>query len=222
MNSILRRRRAIIGAKNGDSPIPIPAEYQEVEWIGTSGSYIETSKYLPKEALTITGCAEFTPNSADKYFLSDRDTGGVRFAMFTSATNRFAAISNIVAKSDVFSAEQQTVDFTVNISNPAQSGTETVSGTIAIRGTANGVPFSNSNSGQIRAFGNNAIKFFTASGSDNYVGKLKGRLKVYTDMLYYDFVPCYRIADGKIGIYETVTGAFSTSNGTFTKGADVT
>lgn len=212
----------MMGAKNGDSPLPIPAEYQEVEWIGTTDADIPTTVKLPKEALRITGCAVYTPNSADRYLLADRDTGGVRFAVFTSGTNRFATISGIVAKSDVFQIEEQTVNFEANISQPAQSGTGTVSGTISINGTANGTPFSDSNSGQIRAFGNNTIKFFkAASTSDNYIGKLKGRLKVYTNTLYYDFVPCYRIADGKIGVYEAINGSFFPGSGTFTKGADI-
>jgi hypothetical protein len=38
-----------------------------------------------------------------------------------------------------------------------------------------------------------------------------------------DFVPCYRKADGVIGMYDLVTDTFFTNagTGTFTKGADV-
>ena len=42
-------------------------------------------------------------------------------------------------------------------------------------------------------------------------------------MLVRDFIPCYRISDGVIGLYDKVSGKFYTNagTGTFTKGADV-
>jgi hypothetical protein len=38
-----------------------------------------------------------------------------------------------------------------------------------------------------------------------------------------DFVPCYRIADSVIGMYDVVNDVFYTNNGsgTFSKGSDV-
>ena len=48
--------------------------------------------------------------------------------------------------------------------------------------------------------------------------------KIYENgVLVRNYVPCYRISDGVIGLYETVTGTFVTNagEGTFTKGGNI-
>lgn len=59
----------------------------------------------------------------------------------------------------------------------------------------------------------------------NLCSSLRGiSYKIYeNDTLVRDLVPCYRISDGVIGMYDTVNNVFYTNSGsgTFTKGADV-
>ena len=70
-------------------------------------------------------------------------------------------------------------------------------------------------------FGLNNNGSFAQSGS----GCRIYYLKIYddTDTLIRDFVPCYRKADTEIGMYDTVNDTFYTNqgSGTFTKGGDV-
>lgn len=59
----------------------------------------------------------------------------------------------------------------------------------------------------------------------NYAQIKIGRIKFYdsTGNIRRDFVPCYRLYDSEIGMYETVEGKFyaNAGTGTFLKGADV-
>ena len=62
--------------------------------------------------------------------------------------------------------------------------------------------------------------------TDNYAfnGKIKSVKVVDSDgYITHDFVPCYRIADNVIGMYDVVADEFHTNagTGTFTKGADL-
>lgn len=223
MNWMQRRRAAMMGATSGGTPLPIPAEYQEVEWIESSGNVALqfANLYLPKEALTVTGIVELTPSAAEMFLMADRDWNGVSFGLGVTSGNKFHVFSGISAATDVLSEESHTITFIAEITKPVQSGTSTTSGSVSLGGTIDGVPFSNSQSGSIRAFGRNAIALLSnGAGQTYYVGKMIGRLKVFTDELYYDFVPCYRISDMAIGVYEAVNGTF-VSNANLTKGADV-
>jgi len=72
----------------------------------------------------------------------------------------------------------------------------------------------------------NTHLFARKQGSSSYK---YASVKIYSCKLYVDgtlqrdFVPCYRISDSVIGMYDTVNGVFYTNagSGTFTKGADV-
>ena len=75
----------------------------------------------------------------------------------------------------------------------------------------------------------NSIYLF-AGNSDGSPTEVSSTLKVFSFQLYenetlaLDFVPCYRISDGVIGMYDLVSQAFCTNadtSTTFTKGADV-
>ena len=70
-------------------------------------------------------------------------------------------------------------------------------------------------------FGLNNNGGFTQSGSGCRIYYLK--LYDDTDTLIRDFIPCYRKADDVIGLYDLVYGTFYTNqgSGTFTKGGDV-
>lgn len=226
MNEIMRRRRGLMSRKGGDVPTPIPGEYQEVTWIASDGSgYIGTNLRLPKTALQIAGTVEATLDSRLRYFFADRDSGGVRLGISVS-DNKFTFFSGISADTEVLSVGTHNIEFTADITQPVQSGTSTTEGEMSLTGKIDNLPFSDSVTGSIRAFGNNNIVLFNnaASLADNYkfYGKMISRLNVISSgSKYYEFVPCYRISDSVIGVYEAVTGAFFPCGGTFTKGADV-
>ena len=211
-----------MGATGGDRPTPIPAEFQEVEWVQPSGNVVLSFDLkLPKDALTVTGKTEFTPDVTARYLFADRDTGGVRFCILANSEKTFRCYSGIFAETGELSLDPHLINFTAEISKPVQSGTGNTDGTIRLFGDADGISFDESNSGKIRSFGNNNIQLFGITGvsNTNYTGKMIGRLIVFTNQLVYAFVPCYRIADSAIGIYEAVTGEFR-SSAKLIKGAD--
>lgn len=229
MNEILTRRRGIIAAQSKTpSPVPIPSEYQEVAWIESSAiGIIETTLKFPKTALTIKGKAEVVVNARTQYLFADRDTNGVRLCINFESDNKIRAFSGLAVFTDALSNGTHILEFEESISQPAQTGTSTVAGTIAFSGKIDGVAFSDSDAGQIRSFGNNNIVFWnnastTQFGDYRVNGKYIGRWDVYSDnSLCYQFVPCYRKSDTVVGLYEIITETFFTATGTWTRGTDV-
>jgi surface protein len=63
--------------------------------------------------------------------------------------------------------------------------------------------------------------FFGNTSTNSFIGRIYG-FKYYlnTNDLVYSFVPMQRISDGKVGLYDVITGTFISSNGTaeFTAG----
>ena len=62
------------------------------------------------------------------------------------------------------------------------------------------------------------------TSASQYYGKLYSfTMKTADGTPIRNFIPCYRISDGEIGLYDTVEGQFYTNSGTgsFTKGADM-
>ena len=62
------------------------------------------------------------------------------------------------------------------------------------------------------------------AGADyRMIGKIKRLEITLGSNIMYNFIPCYRISDGEIGMYDTMNNVFYTNQGTgeFIKGQDI-
>lgn len=202
-------KNAYIGEYAGELPI----EYQEVEWIESSGTqYINTS-YTPKTTTEFDITYEWVsfvnqyqvPMGARRYYNSQ-----AYYFWWDSVNNRsfYWFWTNHVDPSSVaFWGLWQKFNITYKnwvISNWNQTANVTVS---------------NTPSWNLCIF----------ADEDNWNVQEYSNMKLYWLELYEswtlirDFVPCYRIADSVIGLYDVVNDVFYINNwtGTFTKWNDV-
>ena len=78
----------------------------------------------------------------------------------------------------------------------------------------------------IDALNNTTVPITIFAGNANGTVTFKSKIRLYnlkiskTDEVKYDFVPCYRKSDGKIGLYDTINNVFYQNDGTgeFIKG----
>ena len=191
----------------------LPSEYQEVEYIESSGTQYINTQYIINSNVRFelkTSISSFAGgswhtlfggrmywNSSDAFDIGYSasgymyvNIGGVNPSVYTNIS--LNTVYEIVADKD------KTI-VNGNVSSYSSSLTS---------GTYNIYLFALNNLGSVDEYGR--IKIYT--------------FKIYEgDTLVKDYVPCYRKADNVIGMYDTVTNTFLTNagSGTFTKGADV-
>jgi hypothetical protein len=184
----------------------LPAEYQEVEWIESSWTqYINT---WVKGSNTISTELVMRPNM--------------------SYTSEYAVFGDAWSASALFFMEYQWKyrlhnwgnywDF-ANVTNEKTTITTNSSGI-----TINGVSYTLTAGS---SYSNKNVWLFGLWDGGN--SSKRGRFKVYSfqmsdnNVLIRDFVPCYRIADTVIWLYDIVNNVFYTNagSGTFTKWWDV-
>lgn len=198
----------------------IPSEYQEVEYIESSGTqYINTGINASKDIgfamnvrvkaygseLGVLATTKSTPTPAIHYVLQAHNNA-LRLYLSTAS----GQIPN------VFYYQTDTTTFhdvQYNVDNDFKSyydgelkGTSSATDTPDIPYPL--VIFARSYNGAVRNFSSCILKY----------------LKLYNSgVLVRDFVPCYRKSDDEIGMYDKVSKIFFTNQGTgtFTKGADV-
>ena len=192
----------------------LPKEYQEVEYIQSSGTqYIDTG-VIPTVNTRVALDIEVLSYSDDDYLamFGERNT--------TQTTNLFSFW--------VKNATTFRTDFGSSAGN--RDITATVIGRYVIDKNKNvttvqGVTVTNPTSTIQTTYSIYLL-------SNNYGGTADDRrpiAKVYSCQIYdsgilaRDFVPCYRKADGVVGLYDLVNGVLYTNAGTgaFAKGADV-
>lgn len=191
--TLMQRRRALMAGKKGGGGIP--AEYQEVEYIGYSTRY----SYL----ITPILASNMTHIIADiaKTSLPESNSGSVFPSAFGTPSssspsgNYWGTLENISGSK-----------FTAN---PSHTKTQTFDRT-RITSTKD------ASSGNYIGLGYNSTAF--CPGLNFYT------MKIYNSTtLLFDGVPCYRKSDNKIGFYDMVSEIFCPVSGwgTWTKGADV-
>lgn len=207
------RRRLMLKSRAGVTPV-LPAEYQKVEWIESDGNQFIRTAFIPDNTCGIKIICE-TSSAGDSG--SDVCACGTR----TSSTRWFIGMSyrswyygwgtyywqdEPTAFAGVFSTvslnykndRKFVVD--TSVSRDLPTSLATLSSPAAI--------FANNIDGNINYIFNGKISIleFTRGGS-----------------IEKQFIPCYRKADGVIGLYDTVSQTFLTNagTGTFSKGADV-
>ena len=204
--SLLSRRRVLISATNKETPL-LPKNYQQVEFIQSTGTqYIDTGFYPNQDTkveIKVMGTvlrsgAMFGVRSISKtnrfilnyYFEATTKESLIQFQygnIVPSAT--FSDITNI----HTYSMDKSGV-YIDDISYIENVETETFSSTLPL------YVFGNNDGGVVQYNIFNGKMYFC---------------KIYDNgVLARDFIPCYRKADNKAGMYDLVSGNFYTNKGT--------
>lgn len=220
MNSILKRRRALMAQQGGSTP-RLPAEYQEVEFIESiSASYIKTDitpkSNTPKIKLRYYKATQATAENTLFFVQSSVGSTGIEIG-FNNTANRLFAFSSSSAQiiSPIVYGHVVDVDVQLNSVSPYITMTASSGGT-----TETGSKTGANASGVTNGY----ISLFAGRNGNLFVYARMYSCEVWDDgSLTAQFIPCYCKADGVVGMYESVSGEFYSSATTnpFAKGADV-
>ena len=180
----------------------LPNAYQEVEWIGTSGTqYIKTGvSWSGSSSFKWEIKAQSTSNNTQVLFSSSNNaSGGTWLGIYQNKWWFDSAFTETY--SDLIEAE---VNYNGSSLTCTINGNTHTKSSPAITGT-------------------NAC-LFCADNLSSYAS-----VKLYKCILYKngtkirELVPCYRTSDNEIGLYDLVNNVFYTNEGTgvFTKGGNV-
>lgn len=188
----------------------LPTGYQQVEYIESSGTqYIDTG-VIGKTGLHIVAEMGYaTPTSGTALFGSRNPRFFV--TLYPSTIIDFGYNSDNITQITVESRKIYNIDFDTS-TQPKRFGIDGVyvTSTAQVDTNRNIYIFGCNRNGAVAALSKSIFKSMTIA--DENGGLLR------------KFVPCYRIADGEIGLYDLVSATFFTNSGsgTFIKGADVT
>lgn len=223
------------GGDSGDSGT-VPAAYQIVDKITTDGaSHIDTGvsaadypegiKYTLEGKITGSSGAGSTGNNYLFGALAVPSGSSTKVrtgnAVYNSTSNNIGVIcgtgTGILCQMDSGQVDL-TAEFTMVVSASAKTGT------LAL--TYNGRESTSAAVVTTDVLPTATIYLFAVNGASGcYEGECRGfqMISLADGTPIRKFVPCYRVADGVIGLYDTVEGKFYTNagTGTFTKGADV-
>ena len=201
----------------------LPAEYQEVEWIESHGTeYINTNinqedfgfyiKFISNDEISTTsfGCimgGRYASNSSDfqlsSYTTDANYNNGWRGTFrYGGSSQTYNAHLNDKGVLNEIEYHPDTDVYSANGSDYASYADGTISNT-------------------------RYVYLFALHNNQSATQHAKVRLysfKVFrSGQLFADFVPCYRKADGVIGLYDILNDNFRTNagSGTFTKGGNV-
>ena len=217
--TLAERRRALIA---GASKSRLPKEYQEVEWIGTDGSAYLVSDFNINNLDRFTIYYEYDPNgTTSNYVFGASD--------FPNTGHRFLHRYTDLVVNDVPGGIPR-------LSIPVGTGFYAIK--VVADNVANTITCYNDVGSIYSSVSWRNFKNFAGFGflCNNYSGAPQNAVaQANTKIKRLDFydddraewvwipVPCYRKADGAIGIYDIVTGTFDTNqgSGSFIKGPDV-
>lgn len=208
MTKLMQRRRALMAAQGGGG---LPSIYRQVEWIGCStvGPFIRTNVVLPNDVEVRCGVMTGTTGWTNVY-----GTTNAEFILQPgrSGVTLWGCYGNKGGSSSTANIKNSIHDVVHNSAGVWVDGEKAFS-------------FENAT---ISSSGKNVIVFggYTLS-APNGAGAIVGRFSYFrilsSGVIRCDLVPCYRKADGEIGMFDLVSKTFLTNagTGTFTKGADV-
>lgn len=196
----------------------LPAEYQEVEWIESSGTQFINANVNQQD----TGF-EVKFISYDEISVSDY---GCILGSRYSSNNNDLTLSTYISSSHpdwsgLFRYGGSSQNYNAHLNPKGEVNIiKYMSGTY----TANGTDYTYS-AGTI----SNTRFIYLFALHNNTSAVQHGKVRMYYCKIYKqgilaaDLVPCYRKADGVIGMYDLVQEAFRTNagSGTFTKGGNV-
>lgn len=198
-------------------PQRLPNEYQEVEYIESSGTqYINTGLRL-KQTHSVEMAIQNLTNASAKIFGSRTSATSNNFSILTGLVG---GTLSLVTDFQNYSNNRLSVDITNNLNDKY---------TIKVNNSKMSI---NDTEKAITTYSNfttpsNAY-IFSASGTYP-AGYVNASTKLYYckiwngTTLIRDYVPCYRKNDGVIGLYDLANNVFYTNSGadTFTKGNDI-
>lgn len=219
-------RRTMMAVKTGGHVPRLPSEYQEVEYIENSSyAFINTGYTFASNNARYKGALyKSTRPSNEQFVVGSASLAGSSYKTWTelglsstngrifvySQTSAGITYANLYGNKVYFDAIFQTA-------SPAKRLTISTDGSNETTETATGE----------NAVIAGSVCIMFSSVPNQSVVKYQGRiyfLEVYdNNVLACSFVPCYRKADGKVGMYDTVRNAFyySPNSSNFIKGADV-
>ena len=224
MNYLLEKKKALMNYVSGGR---LPSEYQEVEWIGATGTqHINTLFPADVDVSISINFAISNDMTSDAFICGSR--GGNNFRQLTvrwRTSNKIWVITPRNNASSGVSCDRQ-----IDITTPKETFMQVdvkcddMSNEIYID---NDLKYSNTDSKTAFSDGYNLYLFACCLRNDG--AELKSKAKISSCQLFKgntkerDFIPCYRKSDDVIGMYDTVTNTFYTNSGsgTFTKGNDV-
>lgn len=198
----------------------IPAEYQQVEWIGTptrnanaNGHYIDTGIVPTVNTGIVARISVDLSTPTNVFGIRQAQSGADNAFLFQeySADEKFGFAR--------FGSSVKTIPFNEDFHDFVLTTQEV---------SVDGIPFSLADpvAGQsitlaFRIFGvyayvSNAYKWYDGAKQKVAVFKILDGTS-----LVRDFIPCYRKSDSKIGMWDAVTKTFYPAVGTFEKGADI-
>ena len=189
---------------------PIPDEYQEVEYIQSSGNghntgqHIDTG-YFPTDGdvfrVNMTVMPLSAPNTEREY-LAKYGNGGTNIQIGHGSSSSW----NMSNADSLFR-------YTQNRPSNAVNNKTYIDGEITISGTS---------SVSLYLFAQNESPGNTNSVWDSSIRLYACTISVNAEVIR-NYVPCYRKSDGVIGLYDTINREFKINEGTgsFTKGSDI-
>ena len=203
----------------------LPNEFQEVEWIGSSGTqYIDTGVYnTATTSYAIEFSTEASPTDTNLFGARIGSAQKSQVVFINTSSNKGIAIHYGISATEridtgwIYRENLIDIKTKLEVQNTLVDTTIIVNDNIVYQSVQNKTDFTSS------------ITDFLFARNYNGVVVLCGKFKIYTCKLYNneilerDFIPCYRKSDDVIGMYDTVTQTFYTNAGSgfFTKGADV-
>lgn len=207
------RRRAMMQSRAGISPV-LPAEYQQVEWIGSSGTqYINTRYTLYEKGIYCNFMLDSINSSNEICVFGKLEPGYTGYYWLYKPTD-----------SQMWGVTRGRKSF------PVGEITTNQWHTLSIQGDYNnptvefdGVPKPQSSESAGNATTYRPIYLFGNNFNESFRYGATCKIKRFTIDNFADFIPAYRKSDGVIGMYDIIRNAFYTNSGTgtFTKGADV-
>lgn len=197
---------------HNNNVLKLPDEYQEVEYIESSGKqYINTLIYSKSE-LSIDLTIQLNNLTKDQKFFGSYGNGGICLGTYQGKWRIGAGMWGTANAGGVTNTETTYEKTNIII----YGNTWIING--VTEHSANSI--SQNNQAPIIIFGINY------NGSVLQKDSIKVyNLKIYdSDVLVREFIPCYRKSDEKPGLYDTVSNEFYINQGTgddFTKGPDV-
>ena len=189
----------------------LPEEYQQVEYIESTGTqYIDTG-FNGGNNYKIE--CKIQDNAVSKFVFSDYKDGTANenIGLYILTGGSYAIFHTDNSNSLSFSYGN-TTDISLALSSTGLAYTiGNNSGTISYTPTTN----------------NGNIVLFRRGNSDTYYSSTKlYKFKIFNNQnnMVREFIPCYRISDNEIGLYDLVNNIFYTNSGTgdFVKGNNVT
>ena len=206
--NLLMRRRMMMQQKQGGS---LPDGYQQVEWIGCTGTQYIKTNYEPVQydELDATFLINSNQGNNSKVYWS-AGTGDYQFILLTNSGNlyyKYFATGDAVRMSSSYRPLDSRMNYSINSS-----------GIITTTNLETGAVLTSATSAYTAPIDSTDKSLYIFRRSDGTTTFFRGRLYKFiiinNGTLKLNLIPCYRKSDNEIGLYDTVGRTFYTNAGT--------